>query len=249
MIVARDPIGYLNTFLAERESRRLEPHDVVYALKALAREVAPQASSLKRDQMSLFADWIVHGELDRSAEGQAAIATIAEALPLHGQEGRDNKWIEEVVNDAISFGALRIEMLQACQHFGLPEVLFETWESWQRFALPLAFEVSGRRIRLGSKASKTINGRVAASGLPPHQQPCSLGLVLDTSANGRAWWQIESPAGMLNVQVLYGGFRPADFHRPIGHHDLDGHHDGSLNATIVRIPTTRTATVPNQDWG
>ena len=214
MIVERDPIGYLNTFIAERESRRLEPHDVVYVLKALAREVAPRASSLKRNQMSLFADWVVHGELDRSPEGQAAIATIAEALPLHGQGGRDDKWIEEVVNDAISFGALRVELLQACHHFGLPELLFGTWESWQRFALPLAFEVSGRRIVLGSKASKAIKGRVAASGLPPHHQPCSLRLVLDTSANGRAWWQIETPVATVNIQVLYGGFRPADFPTP-----------------------------------
>jgi hypothetical protein len=214
VIVARDPIGYLGTFLGERQSCALQPHDVVYVLKTLAREISPLVSSLKHDQMSLFADWVVHGKLDRSKEGQAAIATIAEALLQHGEVGRDNKWIEEVVNDALSFGALRVELLQACQHFGLPESLFATWESWQRFALPLAFEVSGRRIRLGSKASRTIKGRVAASGLPPHHQPCSLGLVLDTSVNGQAWWQIETPVAMLNIQVLYGGFRSADFPTP-----------------------------------
>jgi hypothetical protein len=213
MIVVRDAIGYLRTFLAERESRRLEPQDVVYVLKTIAREILPH-SFPKCDQLSLFTDWAVHNELDRSHAGQAAIATIAEALPLHGQGGRDNKWLEEAINDTISFGALRLELLKVCQHLGLPETIFATWESWQRFALPLAFEISGRPVRLGSKTSKAVKGRIAASGLPPQHQPGSLRLVLDTSTNGRAWWQIETDVANVNVQVLYGGFRPADFPTP-----------------------------------
>jgi hypothetical protein len=214
MIVQRDPVSYLRSFLSERESRRLHPHDVVYVLKTAARELLPSAGMQKCKQLSLFADLAVHNELDRSAEGQTAIAAIAEAIPFHGQPGRDNKWLEAAINDAVSFGGLRHELLTVSQQFGLPDFFFSSWESWQQFALPLAFEISGRPVSLGTKTAKTVKARIATSGLPSHHQPRSLQLLLDTSTNGRAWWQIETDVAMLRIQVLYGGFRPSDFNVP-----------------------------------
>ncbi|SRR6266542_668887 len=216
----RDPIEYLKVFIAERVGRALEPHDVVYILKTTAREILPTARLKgKCPQLELFSDWTVHSELDRSPAGQAAIARVAEAFLLHGKNGRDNKWLEEEVNGGISFSALRLELLAVCRHFHLRDDIFSSWEAWQRFALPLAFEVSGRPVILGQnhKAAKDAKDRISRSGLHPDHQPHTLTLLhfedADKHVNG--WrWEAKALAGSVVVQLLLGGFRMSDFPVP-----------------------------------
>jgi hypothetical protein len=218
----RDPIRYLRVFMGERVRQALGPHEVVYIVKTVAREILPTANLEGTcPQLGLFADWVVHDELGRSSAGQAAIARIAEALPLHGQGGRDEKWLEEEVNGGISFAALRLELLAACRRFDLPDYLFTSWEAWQRFALPLAFEVSGRPVLIPSngKRGKEARERIAASGLPSEHQPHTLTLVHVDDDGGLIkgwWWEAEMPVGKVLVQLLLGGFRPSDFPEPAG---------------------------------
>ena len=223
MIVAfREPVQYLKQFIAGRVGRVLEPQDVVYILKTASREILPNAGLRGRcPQLELFSDWTAHNELDRSAAGQAAIARIAEALPYHGQDGRDEKWLEEEVNGGIAFWTLRLELLAVCRRFGLPEQMFTTWEAWQLFALPLAFEVSGRPVRLGQhgKAAQSAKDRISKSGLHSDHRPHTLTLVHIEQAGPQTagWrWQIESPNVKVLVQVLLGGFRLGDFPTPPG---------------------------------
>jgi hypothetical protein len=221
-VVVRDPTKYLKQFITERVGRALAPHEVVYILKTAARELLPAAGLKgKCPQLELFSDWSVHNELDRSPAGQAAIARIAEAIPLYGEGGRDNKWLEEEVNGGISFWSLRLELLDVCRSFGLPDDIFATWAAWTRFALPLAFEVSGRLVRLGAqatKATKAAKDRIAKSGLHPDHQPNTLRLVHiegDKHQNG-FHWEVGLPAATIVIQVLFGGFRLGDFPTPAG---------------------------------
>lgn len=219
VVVVRDPTSYLRQFIAERLERPLSPHDVVYMLKTMARELLPAADLKGRCPMiELFSDWTVHDKLDRSTAGQAAIARVAEAFPLHGQDGRDNKWLEEEVNGGISFWKLRLELLAVCRRFELPDGMFTTWDEWQRFALPLAFEVSGRPVQLGrdGKGAKSARARISRSGLHPDHQPHTLALIRiegDGPVKGLQW-EAKFAMGTVIVQVLLGGFRLTDFPTP-----------------------------------
>jgi hypothetical protein len=60
-----------------------------------------------------------------------------------------------------------------------PDDMFTTWDAWQRFALPLAFDISGRPVRLRRKggAAQTARERISKSGLHPEQHPHTLKLV------------------------------------------------------------------------
>jgi hypothetical protein len=216
----RDPVECLRAFIAERAQTSLGPHEVAYIVKTTAREILP-AANLKGTcpQLDLFADWVVHNELNRSGAGQAAIARIAEAFSLHGQEGRDEKWLEEEVNGGISFSSLRLELLAACRRFDLVDDFFTSWEAWQRFALPLAFEVSGRPVVISSagKAGREARERVVATGLPTEHQPHTLTLIHvedDGSPIRGWWWEAQMPVGRVLVQLLLGGFRASDFPVP-----------------------------------
>ena len=81
-VIAREPVGHLREFLAQRQAGVLQAHDVVYVLKTAAREILPGTGFAGRcAQLGLFSDWVVHDEIDRSPVGQAAIAAIAEAIP------------------------------------------------------------------------------------------------------------------------------------------------------------------------
>ena len=214
---ARDPGTFLAQFLNDARTRVLGPADVVYVLKTVARELVSGAGMRgKCPHMELFTDWTVHGEIDRSPVSQNAIAAIAEAIPLHGTGGRDNKWLEDVVNDAVSFGALRLELVSACRRFQLPEEFFTSWTFWQRFAIPLAFEVSGRRIALGDRASasKAARNRIAAVSLEPAHQPSTLAIVVWQEKH---WWRVETTDGTsILIQALLGEFPSTDFPTPPG---------------------------------
>jgi hypothetical protein len=221
LVVVRDPVQYLRQFITERIGIALAPHDVVYILKTAAREILPAGGFKGRcPQLELFSDWTLHDELDRSTAGQAAIARIAEALPLHGEGGRDNKWLEEEVNGGISFWGLRLELLAVCRRFNLPEDMFTTWDAWQRFALPLAFEVSGRPVRLthSGKAAKETKDRIAKVGLHADHQPNTLTVIRiegDQHMKGLQW-EVKLPAAKVIIQLLLGGFRMSDFPTPAG---------------------------------
>ncbi len=222
VVVVRDPVSYLCQFIGERQALALAPHDIVYILKTVAREILPAAGLNGRcPQIELFSDWMVHNKLDRSTAGQVAIARLAEAMPLHGQPGRDNKWLEEEVNGGISFWALRLELLAVCRRFNLPDSMFTTWDAWQRFALPLAFEVSGRPVHLGQdgRAAKSARDRIGKSGLDPDHHPHTMTLIRiegDEPVKGLQWEAKLSNGVIVIIQVLLGGFRLTDFPTPVG---------------------------------
>jgi hypothetical protein len=216
-IVVRDPVEYLRQFLAQSQDGQRSPQDVVYVLKTMAREILPGAGFRRNQcpQLELFADWAAHNEIDRAQVGRDAVAAIAEAIPLHGSDAQhDNKWIEEVLNGAISFGGLRLDLLAVCRHFGLPDGLFTTIEAWNRFAFPLAFELSGRRVLLGNH--RPTADRISRAGLPADHQPQSLMIQLEADDNGKPLWAVKTNAATIYIQVLFGGFRPSDFPTPQG---------------------------------
>jgi hypothetical protein len=126
-------------------------------------------------------------------------------------------WFEEQVNDAASFRSLRLDLMAVCRFFDLPDALFANWESWKRFALPLSFEVSGRPIRLGQRGrgAKEAAKRVESVSLHEDHRPQSLTLGLD--AEGKRWWLVTTTGlAHIQVQVLFGDFRPTDFPVPPG---------------------------------
>ncbi len=219
-IVVRDPVDHLRRFIAERVDRVLQPHDVVYILKTVAREILPTAGLKGRcPQAEMFFDWTVHHELDRAKIAPSALATIAEALTLHGKDGRDNKWLEEQVNDGISFWRLRLELIAACWRFDLPDGMFTTWEAWKRFALPLTMEVSGRPVHLGERGpAKAAREQIEKIGVPADQRPETLRIVnvLGDTHEAGLWWQVTAPVATIQVQVLLGEFRKTDFPIPPG---------------------------------
>jgi hypothetical protein len=204
--------------LKEHEKAQLGPHHVAYILKTVQREVLPaHGLSEKCPQLRLFTDLTLHEELDRNPLGYEAIAKFAEAIPLHGKDGRDNKWLEEIINSGLSFSLLRLDLLAVCKQFSLPASRFETWESWQSFALPLSFEISGRPIRLlpGGGARKDATSRVQQSIPIQDHQPASITLCID--AHEKRWWNVETSGKIrMLIQVLFGGFRPIDFPHPEG---------------------------------
>jgi hypothetical protein len=216
---SRNPIKSLRVFIDERVGRPLGAHDVVYVLKTAAREILPAAGLSGRcPQLEIFAHWVVHHELDRSLLGDEAIAMIAEAFPLHGYEGRDEKWLEEQVNDGISFAKLRLDLIAVCRRFEVSEEIFSTWDAWRRFALPLAEEVSGKPVRVGQR-SKMARERIENAGLPLEHRPQSVSLlhVEDPPARINGWfWEVQLPTGRVLVQLLLGGFRQTDFPVPLG---------------------------------
>lgn len=218
VLQSRDPVAFLAEHLRGAATRTLGAVDVAYTVNTIARELLPAAGFVGLSpQLRLFSDWIVHDKIDRSPAGQHALATIAEAIPQHGTEGHDETWLEEQLNDAVSFGALRLELLAACRWFRLPEDMFTSWDSWQRFAVPLAFEVSGRRIVLGmnTRASKEARARIDATSLDPVHRPVNLMIVFD--ADWKFWWRIETTGGVaIVIQTLFGGFRSEDFPVPPG---------------------------------
>jgi hypothetical protein len=213
--IARDPVTYLRQFLLASEQTDVTPADVAYVLKTMARELLPTCPRGRQrcPQLGVFGDWMSHDQLDRSAEGQAALATVAEAMPLHGTEGRDNKWLEERVNHGVSFGALRLELLATARRFGLPETWFASWEKWQKFGWLIAFEVSGRHVLLGARPGAAARQRIANTALDPRHRPTRMTLVI--GSDNSLWWRIETEdTTVLMVQVLLGGFRPDDFPTP-----------------------------------
>jgi hypothetical protein len=215
----RDPVEHLKEHLLKCQSADPSPADVVYVLKTAAREILPTAGLEKKcAQLEIFADWVVHDEIDRSPAGAAALVKIAEAIPLHGTDVRhDNKWLEEVVNDDLSFWRLRLDLLALCRRFHLPEGMFATQNEWHRFALPLAFEVSGRPVSISpvhGGAIKVARERLAQGPLPPEQRPTNIRVVGETPA--KWWWEIKTPTAGIVVQVLFGSFRPIDFPTPPG---------------------------------
>lgn len=218
MLAIRDPIQCLRQVLAGREAGGWQMQDVVYVLKTAAREVLPAYNLRGRcASLELFSDWVVHEQLDRSPKGAEALVEIAKALPLHGTGGRDNGWLEEVVNRALSFSALRLDLVGFCRHFNLPEVVFTEWERWLGFAVSLAFEVSGHPISISEKAGRVKAAQAAMSQVPLAQQhrPTSLRLAVDQEAR-KCWWLVQLPVAEVQIQVLFGGFRPSDFPTPQG---------------------------------
>jgi hypothetical protein len=218
----RSPLDYLGKFLQDHEASGWTPADVVYVLKTAAREILPAAQLARRCmQLELFADWVVHKELDRSPQGNDAIATIAETLAQFDDHGEGaNRWCEERLNNVISFGTLRLDLLAVCRRFALPEASFASWEAWQHFAVCLAFEVSGRPIALRDRGNnaKPAKARVSVSGMPPGRLPESVELICveDDAVKGGPWWwavTLEDTTRIL-VQVLFGGYRPEDFPVP-----------------------------------
>ena len=216
----RDPVAYLRAFLQERQGTELLPHDVVYILKTAVREIlAAENLGGQCEQLGVFADWVVHDEIDRSAAGARALANIADAIPLHGTDStHDNKWLEEVVNADLSFWKLRLELLAFCRKFDMPEGMFTTPEAWHRFALPLALEISGRPVSMSATHGGSVRqarDRLAAAALPAAHRPASLRIVAETPQKWR--WLIElSDTTKIVVQVLFGTFRGTDFPTPQG---------------------------------
>lgn len=218
-LIIRDPTDSLRVLVREcaERQRQLHPHEVAYILKVAAREILPAAGLDGRcQQLRLFADWTLHEEIDRSATGQAAIATIAEAVSRHGESGCDNKWVEEQFNNAVSFGTLRLELLAVCQRFEISDELFSSWEIWQRFALPLALELSGRWIRLGDGPhARAAKRRIESTSLPEPHRPQRLTLGFDPQ--GKARWCVQTAGNVfILVQVLFGGLRSEDVPAPEG---------------------------------
>jgi hypothetical protein len=212
VFIARDPAVYLGQVLLATEQRALTPADVVYVLKTVARELLPKCPEGRRrcPQVAVFGDLIVHEQLDRSAEGQAALATIAEAMPMHDGDVRDNRWLEERVNSGISFGALRLELLAVARHWRLPDTWFASWDRWQRFGSTLAFEISGRHVSMGARAGAAARRRMTETTLDPRHHPARMTLVIGSDKS--TWWRIETEdTTVLMVQALLGGFRPDDF--------------------------------------
>ena len=219
MMLIREPVGYLRQFLQERQAINLGPHEVVYILKVAAREILPAAGLGKKcQQLEVFADWISHNEITRSPAGAGALVKIADAVSLHGSDDQhDNKWLEEVVNDDLSFWKLRLDLLALCRKFELPDGMFTTPDAWHRFSLPLAFEVSGRRVSISADQGGRIRDarcRLAQSVLDKAHRPMSLSIIGDTQH--KWWWEIQTSAAPIQVQVLFGSFREADFPLPHG---------------------------------
>ncbi|MGA7742436.1 MAG: hypothetical protein WBP56_01205 [Polyangia bacterium] len=188
---------------------------MVYVLKTAAREILP-ANNLagKCKHLELFANWVVHDRIDRSPLGADALVKIAEALSKQGTGDRDIKWLEEEVNEALSFGNLRLDLVAFCRHFDLPDSTFIAWEAWQLFALALAFEVSGREISISDRVK---NARAAMANVPmlEEHRPTALRLAVDREMR-KCWWLIKLPVAEVQMQVLFGGFRMSDFPTPVG---------------------------------
>ena len=219
-MIVRDHRSYLRAFLQDRQDMDLHPHDVVYVLKTAAREVLPEEGMEKRcEQLGVFADWVLHGAIERSPAGARALANIAESIPLHGlDEDHDNKWLEEVVNNDVSFWKLRLDLLAFCRRFQMPDGMFTTPEAWHRFALPLAFEVSGRPVSIHASHGGAVGrarAQVDASATPSAFRPERLTIAAE---NPQKWhWVIETRnSTKIVVQVLFGSFRHSDFPTPPG---------------------------------
>jgi len=171
------------------------------------------------EQIGVFADWVLHDAIDRSPAGARALANIAESVPLHGvDETHDNKWLEEVVNNDVSFWKLRLELLAFCRRFQMSEGMFTTPEAWHRFALPLAFEVSGRPVSIHSRHGGEVGqarARVDVSATPNGYRPQRLTIAAEDPQKWR--WIIETKnSTKIVVQVLFGTFRGSDFPTPPG---------------------------------
>jgi hypothetical protein len=219
-MIVRDPRSYLRAFLQDRQGRELHAHDVVYILKTAAREVlAAEGLQNRCEQIGVFADWVHHDAIDRSPAGARALANIAESVPLHGvDEKHDNKWLEEGVNNDVSFWKLRLELLAFCRRFQMSEGMFTTAEAWHQFALPLAFEVSGRPVSIDPNRGGAVGqarARVDVSATPTAYRPARVTIAAE---DPRKWrWIIETMnSTKIVVQVLFGSFRQGDFPTPRG---------------------------------
>jgi hypothetical protein len=182
------------------------------------RQLANASKHTRLGHREILATPIVGRLFTRSPAGAGALVKIAAAVYLHGSDDQhDNKWLEEVVNDDLSFWKLRLDLLVLCRKFELPDGMFTTPDAWHRFSLPLAFEVSGRRVSISADQGGRIRDarcRLAQSVLDKAHRPMSLRIIGDTQH--KWWWEIQTPAAPIQVQVLFGSFRGADFPVPHG---------------------------------
>ena len=100
----------------------------------------------------------------------------------------------------------------------MSEQMFKTAEAWHRFALPLAFEVSGRPVSIHASHCGAVGqarARLDVSGTPSGYRPERLTIAAEDPQKWR--WIIETKnSTKIVVQVLFGTFRESDFPAPPG---------------------------------